>query len=176
MVNLTHTAHQRDHCISMTMKNMCTHVIHVLFCSAGSLLHFSAQWTCSQYECECEELNLLKHGNRLQQHQCWAESRLVLCGCWGLSNLAPDSLWASEPWNCSLLPDLTLTQARLSASSHKTLPSPGNRIMLCEDTRQQNKQTHRTRAWTFLLEVNKWYVLSRITWLDEIIFRMDGVI
>lgn len=105
-------------CISMTMKNI--HVLHVLFCSAGSLLHFSAQWTCSQYECECEELNLLKHGNRLQQQQCWAESRLVLCGCWGLSDLAPDSIWASEPWNCeTLLPDLRLNSGQTSASSHK---------------------------------------------------------
>ncbi len=31
MVNLTHTAHQRDHCISMTMKNMRTNVLRVLF-------------------------------------------------------------------------------------------------------------------------------------------------
>ncbi len=125
MVNLTHTAHQRDHCISMTMKNMRTNVLRVLFCSSGSLLYFSAQWTCSQCECECEELNLLKHGNRFQQHQCWAESRLVICGCWDLLNLVPDSLWTSEPCNCSLLPDLTLTQARLSSSSKKLCPLRG---------------------------------------------------
>lgn len=122
MVNLTHTAHQRDHCISMTMKNMRTNVLHVLFCLSGSLLYFSAQWTCSQCECECEELNLLKHGNRLQQNQCWAESRLNFVAAEASWMWYRTLFWASEPWKFSLLPDLTLTQPRLSTSSHKLCP------------------------------------------------------
>lgn len=109
--------------------------------------------------CVCEELNSLKHRNLLQQHQCWVESKWVLCGCWGLLDLAVDSLWASEPRNCSLLPDLTLTQARLSVGFHKLVYSS---CVLREDTCQQNKQTHRMKS--LLAISNK--VLSRKTWLD----------